>query len=309
MNKRKTGKKVGMILLGLAGALTISITALAEGGGRSTKLLSKGSINYENGKVFFSAKDLVYLAEEMDKLENRYKVETVDTLAAIGTYFRSDGSAVQDKGLREVDTQAQKTALSFGEIKTGILNSQSVGSVSQLQATDKAGNLLYYENETAGNHADLSHTTTTNTGYPVYYHAATAGNLSAGAAAWVNGTLLRGNGADNAAFYAQGFVDGQQDAAGNLKISYTYHVHEGDAAAEGGCYGYKTGISPVYCECTGWMYEIREDGVTYCGGCGHGGDFHVDGGCNGVRSYQSYSYIDLICSKTEQTIESATITY
>lgn len=309
MSKLRKGKQAVLILAVLAGALSIGITALAEGGGRSANLLSKGSINYENGKVFFSAKDLFYLAEEMDKLENLYKGESVDALAAIGTYFKNDGSVVHSEGLKEVDTETEKAALSFGSIKGGILNSQSVGSVSSLQATDQNGNPLYYENEAARDAADLSHTTTADTGYPVYYRAAQTGNLSAGTAAWVDGILLKGSGADNAASYAQGFIDGQQSVTGNLNISYTYHSHVGDNTAEGGCYGNKTGTTPVYCDCHFFFYEVREDGGQYCGNCGHGPDAHDGNGCKGIRTYQSYTYIDLICGKTEQTIESATITY
>lgn len=76
----------------------------------------------------------------------------------------------------------------------------------------------------------------------------TADNITAGAAAWVNGQCIIGNGADNERAYQRGLEDG---AAGNdedVDIRYTYHVHrngEGEEVTQetvhtlsdpGGCY-------------------------------------------------------------------------
>ena len=62
----------------------------------------------------------------------------------------------------------------------------------------------------------------------------------------------------------------------------------------------------IFHQKVGVLYDKDENGHTRCANCyhNHGGDK-----CNAVRSYTSYTYIGLVCGKTEQTIESATIIY
>lgn len=81
-----------------------------------------------------------------------------------------------------------------------------------------------------------------------YYEAATEDNLSAGKAAWVDGRLLLGNGADNNRAYQQGLRDGgRRKIPDNLRPIYGVrkssvdirHVHVGSPVeSEGvsGCY-------------------------------------------------------------------------
>ncbi len=340
-NNKKIKFLTGVCVL----ALGMGMPVMAENSFRRANIKSTGSIDFEDGKVSIDSSDLHYLADEIDTLENTYKTTMVDALNSIGTYFKNDGSITYDSGQNEADTEEEKSNLIFGNIMDGIKNSQSVVSVSSMQATDKAGNLLYYADEIAQANQDVCSITTTDTGYPVYYRAATAENLSAGTAAWVNGKLIQGNGSDNAAYgekkykegynkgttdgydqgnadgynqgsadgynkgssdgYNQGFVDGMASTLNKINISYTYHNHVGSASAVGGCYGNLTGVTPVKCSCKHYIYSVDEYGSTRCANCYH----NHSGECNAVESYNQYTYIGLICGKTTDTIESATIVY
>lgn len=137
----------------------------------------------------------------------------------------------------------------------------------------------------------------------------------------------------NSASYSQGFVDGQQNAAGNLNIEYTYHVHQGsEGSTANGCY-----TKAVYhshgsnCYCNG---QYTYNGV-YVGNCSLQDDKIYPITCNKCGQYQQWYGRDmgrygayspcgaficskstttpisytLGCGKTEETIESAKIIY
>lgn len=280
---------------------------------RRNEIKSRGNIKFENGEVYITSSDLVYLADEIDILEKTYKCNLVDALNSIGTYFRNEGSITYDAGQNEVNSEESKQKLSFGNIKQGILQSQSVDFVKQMQATDKEGNPLYFASETAGNNNEKINFTTTDTGFPIYYGEASAANLSAGSAAWVNGVLLKGTGEDNKRSwqngYNEGYTNGVADSLGKAQIVYTYHQHSGNSSQVGGCYGNLTGAAPVYCGCDHYVFTDSlpgYEGHSTCANCyhNHGGDE-----CDAVKGYEPYTYIGLVCGKTEQTIESATIVY
>ena len=147
----------------------------------------------------------------------------------------------------------------------------------------------------------------------------------------------------NAAYYAQGFVDGQQNIYDNLEITYTYHTHEGDSVNGGGCYtkaiyhshtGNSSSGGGCYKQsgtrrCTGkyQFYGYSDDGsggyyVDYrCSVCGdlesdNSGDIENRQctktfpnyviGCGKTGTIIGYS---LACEKNEGDIQSATIIY
>lgn len=310
MSKMKHKKKICFLWYCLILFVSLEIRVEAEEYHRRDGLKSQGSIRFEQGEVYITAEDFRYLADKMDALENTYKSTLVDTLNQINIYFKNDGSVVYNGELNEVDTGEEKGNFSFEYIKKGILKSQSVESLYQTQATDGSGNPWYFENEEAKNNDERLNITTSDTGYPLYYKEANVGNLSAGYAAWVNGVLVKGNGEDNRISwnngYNEGYSKGVADALGKVNIVYSYHSHTGNSSQVGACYGNLTGTRPVYCGCEHYVYDKDENGHTRCANCyhNHGGDK-----CNAVRSYTSYTYIGLVCGKTEQTIESATIIY
>jgi len=279
---------------------------------RRHEIKSRGNIDFENETVFVTASDLFYLADEIDILENTYKCNLVDALNSINTYFRNDGSFVYDSSLNEVDTDEKKVRLSLKNITEGISNSQSVESLSQIQATDKDGNLLYYATKEAETNKDICSLTKTDTGLPAFYQAANANNLSAGTAAWVNGTLVKGNGADNDIYveqgYREGYTQGIADGLSKANIQYTYHEHTGNSSEVGGCYGNCTGYEVVTCTCKSYAYS--DYGCAYCN---HAVGMHsintYGTWCTAIVNRIPYTYIGLVCGKTTETIESATIIY
>ena len=197
------------IIICLIGCMVLGISAAATGTGRRANLKSAGSIDVQidNQEIYISSSDFRYLADEIDSLENTYKMNIVDALNSIGTYFKADGTAVYNSGLNEVNTAEEKIAIKFNRLREAISSSQSITSLSQTQATDKEGNLLFYVDEAARDQENLLKTTIVDTGFPVYYRPATEENLTAGAAAWVDGTLIKGNGSNNIAYYEQGGTD------------------------------------------------------------------------------------------------------
>lgn len=277
MEKRIKFRK---LILGVICAVGVCAPVMvkADENGRRDYIKSKGKIDFENGGVVVDSADLLYLADQMDELESTYKIMVVDALNSIGTYFKNDGSSVNDMSINEVDTKEEKAKLSFGNIREGILQSQSVLSLKRTQAKDKDGNVLFYRNQEDANNHNLLRITTENTEFPVYYQPVTEENLTAGTTAWVDGRLIKGNGGDNASSYAQGFVDGQANAVENLNVTYTYHFHEGDDINGGGCYEMMTDdtecgavvFSREYYRggtCSKWCSSFYEKEYV-CSGCG-----------------------------------------
>ena len=277
---------------------------------RRDSIKSSGNINFESGEVYVTADDFIYLADEIDHLERTYKCNLVDALNLIGTYFRIDGTITQDSGQNEVNNEDLKTNLSFGDIKRGILESQSLLEVRDVQATNAAGEPIYYISEEARDNGENLQITTNDTGFPLYHTEVGANNITAGYAAWINGVLVKGNGEDNRISYdngyKEGYTKGVADSLGKAHIVYSYHQHVGNSGQAGGCYGNLTGTSVIQCGCNSYAYDKDENGHTRCGNCGHN---HGGSRCSYPKGYESYTYIGLVCGKTEATIESATIVY
>ena len=178
---------------------------------RRNEICSKGNIEFENGEVYFTASDLIYLADEIDSLENTYKSGLIDSLNKVGTFFKKDGTITYNSNENEIISEELKKEVSLGSIKQGIQLSQSVESLSKIQATDSQGKLLYYKTDIDKANENRYSVTTTDTGFPVFYKAVEADNLTAGTAAWVNGLLIKGNGMDNTICFNSGidFADGR----------------------------------------------------------------------------------------------------
>lgn len=323
----KKGKLIILMLvcvLGICAPLVVS----ANGTARRDNIKSKGKIDFGKGTVVLDSADLFYLADQVDELENTYKITTVDALNGIGTYFRNDGGITNDAAANEVDTDEEKAALSFANIKDGILQSQSVVSLSQMQAVNREGNPLFYSDQDAAVNGNLLRTTTQNTGFAVYCRPIAAENLTAGTAAWVNGQLIVGNGGDNTSSYAQGFIDGQANVMENLNVTYTYHYHDESDASEGGCYGQVTTsrvCGTIYHKrgyyrgrsCGSWCVSFYEDEYA-CDGCGAVTGWRCGGGgnsCGGMGGQIggdhviTYTSRQPVCGYSQGQILTATIVY
>lgn len=261
---------------------------------RAANIKSKGVFDYDNGTVVMDASDLIYLADEIDLLEETYKKETVNALNEMNTYFMLDNSTTHNPNESNLD-QESSSVLPFHSIIDGILASQSIP-----EEKTYTGTLPGDENEITGN-----------------IQAATEDGLSLGEAGWVDGKLIIGNGADNNNFYNQGYADG---LAGRVHgtISYVRHHHTDEC--------YKTCIV-TYSASLGT--SSGEGNECVCGArgttekkwslshsvCGKTGDTTIWVICNSCgRGIPSDTNVHsthnvLICGKTEGQIESAQIVY
>ena len=202
-----------IILAGGVSATAIAAQSATER--RASNIKSKGNFDFENGKVTIYSSDLIYLADEIDLLEDTYKTETVKALDQIGTYFNSDGTSMHDKGDSNISSSEAKL-LPYGAIIDGIINSQSIPTERTYTGT--------MPGQTTETHGNIS--------------AATEANLSLGTAAWVEGKLIVGNGMDNNSSYTRGKKDGYDDG-------YTQGKKDGydDGYAKGNKDGYDNGYA------------------------------------------------------------------
>lgn len=212
-------------------------------------LKSTGAIVYQKGldSVVVDSADLYMLADKVDS----FKKSVAEQLAAMHTYLTQGegGMALTTDGdikivHLEPDDQAEADPLllGFDTILEGISASQSIPlETSEYGYTE--GAQLYKTGD-----GMLTPDGTAQGAQGIDIAASTADNLSAGRAAWVDGKLLLGNGADNQAYYQLGYSEGyaaKQPANGTIK--YYYHVHKDGAgntatasqvngANPGGCY-------------------------------------------------------------------------
>lgn len=301
-----------LILLGVLGT-----TALAEGGARRDNIKSHGNIDVQNGTAAIYSSDFIYLADEIDTLENAYKTNTVAALNTMGTYYDSNGAVTHNQDDEGITSEAAVN-LTFSQIYNGVLRSQSVDHLSDQQATDGTGSLLYYADEAAKNDNNLVTTTTTTNDFPLLIQPITADNLTAGTAAWVDGSLIIGNGADNQAYYNIGYTDGYAQKLDNVSVAYNYHEHIGTSENGDGCYTkphilYGQGSTYVYANYT------NDNGTTYhayaCRDCGKQISNYRDDQYssppphNNCPAHPYQSGWELGCGKTTSTIESATIIF
>lgn len=217
-----------IILAGGVSATAIAAQSVNER--RASNIKSKGNFDFENGKVTIYSSDLIYLADEIDLLEDTYKTETVKALDQIGTYFNSDGTSTHGKGDSNISSSEAKL-LPYGAIIDGIIYSQSIPTERTYTGT--------MPGQTMETHGNIS--------------AATEANLSLGTAAWVEGKLIVGNGMDNNSSYTQGKKDGYDNgyAQGN-KDGYDSGYAKGNkdgydsGYTKGNKDGYDSGYSQGY---------------------------------------------------------------
>lgn len=308
MKKNKLIKRSLIIIAACMAVCSVPIAANAWQTNRSANLKSYGRYVYQqNGeqKVVLDASDLFYLADEIDLLEETYKKETVKALKEMNTYFIQNNSTTHDPDESNLDPD-NADILSFSSIIEGILDSQSIPVEKTYSGTLPDGN------EVTGN-----------------ITAAIEGSLSLGAAAWVDGELIIGNGADNKSYYAAGYTAGLNEELNGVSISYIYHQHTGDNVSGGGCFVvpvthrhkedcYKKVSSSEYgCYIVEWHdttdgdYE-GHDYKIYTMSCGmviHGTNSshtHEIAVCGKENVIEGYA---LGCGKNESSIESATIIF
>lgn len=294
------------IAISLIGVCIVGGSVLAEDGeyNRRSHITSKGVINYSNSTIVLDSSDLTYLADEIDHLERAYKSSTMEALNRISTFYAStngDISHERDDNNVSPDMAAE---LKFSDLYEGILKSQSVDHLTNVQAKDADGKPLYYADRNAGENKDLIASTTEANDYPIFIRSAVASSLTAGTAAWVDGHMIIGNGADNKAYYNIGYADGAAANAPNgADIEYVRHYH-GDNC-------YKT----INIKETGQYYEMNEDHYHESGGSNKRNCYvctvpDENGKICGTHNYcYSNGHYGIACGYTNGQILSATIVY
>lgn len=227
------------------------------------------------------------LSNRIDELVYTYKSSTMEALNQIGTFYASIDGAITHNAADNAVSPDGAAALSFDSLYQGILQSQSVAHLTDI-------------------------------------NPAVDNNLPKGTAAWVDGNLIIGNGADIADSYNRGFADGYAEKMDDISIEYVYHEHTGSSADGGGCYGAWVTESVI---CThAYAYdELQTNGMHKCYGYYEGThcrmypnrlewyisheDFQAGVRGSGQHSIEIGHHYALNCGKTEGTIESATIVF
>lgn len=222
MRPQKAGKKgrimkkkilsVIMILALTAGTCSVAAAADKSGATRSG-LQSRGVIEYHKGndEVVINSEDLYMLADRIDLA----KQGVAGQLEAINTYFTAgDGvSLATDRQISVTHTQPSKAdsvdpmSVNFDTLLEGIAASQSVSSDVTAYGYS-SGTALY-----KGENGELTTDGAVKGAEQIRIGAATADNLSAGTAAWVNGHLILGTGKDNKAYFESGYSSGEENKA------------------------------------------------------------------------------------------------
>lgn len=219
------------------------MVAMATDNPNATKnsLSSKGAICYQEGQetVIIDSDDFYTLADRLDQ----FKTGVVDQLGVMHTYLTKDSAGVSLTGNDDVYAGHQKPSaqnavdpvtLDFSVILQGIAASQSIPL--EPSAYGLASDTKLYK----GKNGKLT-TDQTNGATQISIQAATAANLSAGTAAWVNGELLLGTGEDMAVMYDEKMQGtGSEEGPGTYEISSGYTLPVDVASA----YAYVVTISP-----------------------------------------------------------------
>ena len=220
----------------IAGAWCLKTTA-------ATNTASVGNFSASGGRVVIRSEDIDYLNGELERLQN----EMDDSILS--------------------SASADVTVLASADMRRRLLNSHGVINYDNGKVTANAANLFALADETdvlgdtyataicralneIGTYYDadgnVNHTAQTAETIVLgckqleegilqsqsveHLSAApvTEANITAGAAAWVNGRCIIGNGADNETAYQRGMGDGAAGNDDDMEIQYTHHSHTGN---------------------------------------------------------------------------------
>ena len=199
-----SGKRV--LAAVITGAVLIGTTLGVSASGHEWG--SKGDIVYENNTTgarttIFDKSDLEYLDERIDAIENN-----------VITGKESIANELNTKGINDGTLSGSST---FSELANGVVNSQKIPGEGEPFLLD--GQQVYKLPS-----GEITTDGTKENAEPLNIVAANENNLSAGTAAWVDGSLIIGTGADNNSYYNLGYTNGLAEIS-NSNIEYIYHHH------------------------------------------------------------------------------------
>lgn len=155
--------------------------------GTSGRVRSSGRIRYEYAVI--DGDDLQWI----DAYISEKKDAAARTLTQLGTRFRlQSGQYAYDRNPDVMQEDIDLNGIDWTTLVQAAKESQCVPAGLSVLNPEAALHIEGVEEQTD------------------YYEAATEDNLSTGKAAWVDGRLLLGNGADNNRAYQQGLTDGGQ---------------------------------------------------------------------------------------------------
>ena len=233
--KKVRSKKIILVMLAMTMLLSACMVTTAASASAATKnsLRSQGAIRYQEGteSVVIDSADLYTLADRLDL----FKVRVAEQLGEIGTYLSRNPSGTQltsDEGVYAVHQkpsssgEADPLSLSFETILEGIAASQSIPTDPAVYGMG-AGTTLY-----KGTDGKL-YSSTQEGAEEICIQAATAENLSAGTAAWVNGKLILGTGGDNKVYHDLGYQEGSggqgSESSGGVNKAGVINMNNGSS--------------------------------------------------------------------------------
>ena len=279
----------------------------------SAKISSSGSISTDNGTVVYYSTDIDYLGREADALYGETDYSAFDLTAASGTVTVSGSrrNLLDSHGIISYDQdKVIVNANDLLDLANRIDSLDDYYASAVYRALNTIG--TYLDRDGVVYHTPRSADSLVLTGFEqladgilqsqsithLESSPVTSDNITAGAAAWVNGQCIVGNGADNDRAYQRGLEDGENGNNEEVDIRYTYHTHSGDSGVDpipdghvcystedpGGCYRSSghTHNKTVKCK-TKEVTETRMCGCTRiynaavenCPQCGH---WHNGGG-------------------------------
>lgn len=269
---------------------------------------SSGNVVYdENGQqnVLFNKEDLDYLDNRIDEIEN-------NTTLIKESFANNLNSWSTDKTLNSTST-----ATEIEEVLNYIKSTPQEGE----QCTDSSGNLCYLKPDGSVT-TTVSEAATDENGSPIalYYSKATSDSMSAGTVAWVDGQVIVGNGENNKSYYNRGYSDGIEFLKNNAQIKYNYHVHTSDCYNQVAktCYVSISYNGTFSQHCAGCQKDDPDATATFrryvwthssCGAGQSSGSYCTRHSSSPSSYSHTYNENVCVCGKTEQTIESAELTF
>lgn len=224
---------------------------------------SVGNISVNGGEVFFSAQDITYLNNELSALQKEVDNSVFGSISADGMVFDSVDerrNLITSRGIINYDNgKAAANAASLLALADGtdaLADSYTTAVCRALNRIgtfyDAGGNINHESQTTESIALSCDRLVSGILKSQSVDHAAAApviaDNITAGAAAWVNGRCIIGNGADNERAYKRGIEDGEDGDGDGILMEYIRHVHRNGAGeevsqqtvynskAQGGCY-------------------------------------------------------------------------
>lgn len=301
-------RKILVVLTALCCAVIVCAWGLKTTAASNTA--SVGKFSAGDNRVIFRSEDISYLNGELERLQNEMDDSVLSSASADVTVsasadmrrcmLNSHGIINYDNG-RVTANAANLFALADGTDALG-----NAYATAACRALNEIG--TYFDSDGNVNHAEQTAAAIVLSceqlkegilqSQSVEHLSASpviSDNITAGAAAWVNGQCIIGNGADNERAYQRGIEDGAAGNDDDMEIQYTHHTHTGNGQSgwsdghvlyqsgnPGGCFrgaGHTHNQAGSYCEQKsidkGEWYTCQRDDWTYSaeqGGyvCGHG---------------------------------------